>query len=65
MNGLLVEIVEAVVCTISVAKMKKHLLFYRRLSILYAEDRVVVDRVVFEREATLKDSILMGSVFDA
>ena len=46
MHGLLVEIVEAVVCTISVAKMKKHLIFYRQLSILYVEDRVVVDRVV-------------------
>ena len=46
MNGFLVEIVEAVACTISVAKMKKHLLSYRQLSILYVEDRVFVDRVV-------------------
>ena len=35
-----------VVCTIRVLKMKKHLRFYRELSILCIGDRAIVDRVV-------------------
>ena len=42
----LVEIVVVVACTIRVMKMKEHLLLYRELSILYIEDRAVVDRDV-------------------
>ena len=34
------------VCTIRVAKMKEHLLFYRELRILCIGDRVVVERIV-------------------
>ena len=34
------------VCTIRVAKMKEHLLFYKELNILCIGDRVVVDRIV-------------------
>ena len=44
--GILVEIAEVVACTIRVVKMRKHLLFYRELSILCIGDRVVVDRFV-------------------
>ena len=42
----MVEIVEVAVCTIRVAKMNVHLLFYRELSIRCVGDRVVVDRIV-------------------
>ena len=40
------EIVEVVVCTIRVVKMKEHLLFYRELCILCIGDRVIVDHVL-------------------
>ena len=40
----MLEVVEVLVCTVRVVKMKKHQLFYRELSII--GDRVVVDRVV-------------------
>ena len=42
----MVEIVEVVVCTIRVMKIKEHLLFYREFSILCIGDRAVVDRVI-------------------
>ena len=45
----MVEIVDVVLYTIRVVKMKTHLLFYRELSILCLGDRVVVDRVVLRR----------------
>ena len=40
------EIVETVVCTIRVMKIKDHLLFYREFRILCIGDRAVVERVV-------------------
>ena len=42
----LVEILGMVVCTSEVIKMKEHLPFCRKLSILCIESRVVVDHVV-------------------
>ena len=47
----MVEVVEVVVCTIRVVKIKEHLLFYRELSIVCFGDRVV--RLI---ESALKDS---------
>ena len=40
------EIVEVVVCTIRVLKMREHLPFRKEFSILCIQNRVVVDRVV-------------------
>ena len=45
-NGFLVKIVEVVVGTIRIVKMKEHLPCYRQLSRLCIRDRVVVDSVV-------------------
>ena len=40
------EIVEVVVCTITIVKMGEHLLFYGELRIVCIGDSVVVDHVV-------------------
>ena len=40
------EIVEVVVCTLRVVKMKEHLLFYKEFSILCIENRVADDRIL-------------------
>ena len=62
----LVEILGMVVCTSEVIKMKEHLPFCRKLSILCIESRVVVTTLSnFERETAHRDpAFLMGSVSD-
>ena len=46
-----------VVCTITVVKMKRHLLFYRELSIIYIGIELLLTMLSnFEREVVLNDS---------
>ena len=43
----MVEIVEVLLWTIRIVKMKDHLVFYREFSIFCVGDGVAVDRVVY------------------